>query len=449
MKKNHHLLYIVAFLLFLNQSFAQNPVIRNQFTADPTARVFNGRVYVYPSHDIVAKEGMGRPGWFCMADYHVFSSENLTDWTDHGVIVSQNKVNWVDSTSYSMWAPDCIFRNGKYYFYFPANNKVINVNGRKGFSIGVAISDKPEGPFIPHSEPIKGATGIDPNVFIDKDGQAYLYWAMGKIFGARLKDNMTELSSEVQVIANLPDKGLVEGPFLFERKGIYYMTYPHVQNNIERLEYAIGDNPLGPFKFAGVVMDESPMNCWTNHQSFIEYKDQWYLFYHQNAFSPKFDKNRSICVDSLFFNNDGTIQKVIPTLRGVGAISSSQKIQIDSYSAISGAGVSVEFIDTLDTFQGWKAVVSKPNAWIRCNAVDFGTEKAKKVQVKVHAENGGTLQIKIGNSTGPVLSQVDVPANTGWQTIEAKVKKSRPGIQNLILESLGDQKVEIDWISFK
>ncbi len=101
----------------------------------------------------------------------------------------------------------------------------------------------------------------------------------------------------------------MEGPFLFERKGIYYMTYPHVQNKIERLEYAIGDNPMGPFKFAGVIMDESPMNCWTNHQSLIEYKGQWYLFYHQNAYSPKFDKNRSICIDSLFFNEDGTIQK--------------------------------------------------------------------------------------------------------------------------------------------
>ncbi len=304
--------------LFTNQVIAQNPIIRNQFTADPTARIFNGRVFVYPSHDILAKEGRGRPGWFCMEDYHVFSSENLSDWTDHGVIVSQNKVPWVDTTSFSMWAPDCIFSKGKYYFYFPAINKDTNILGRKTFSIGVAISDKPEGPFIPQPEPISGFSGIDPNVFIDKDGQAYLYWAMGKIFVARLKDNMLELASAPQVVESLPEKGLIEGPFLFERKGIYYMTYPHVQNKIERLEYAIGDNPLGPFKFAGVIMDESPMNCWTNHQSLIQYEGQWYLFYHQNAFSPKFDKSRSICIDSLFFNEDGTIQKVTPTLRGVG-----------------------------------------------------------------------------------------------------------------------------------
>ncbi len=106
---------------FTNHVIAQNPIIRNQFTADPTARIFNGRVFVYPSHDILAKEGRGRPGWFCMEDYHVFSSENLSDWTDHGVIVSQNKVPWVDTASFSMWAPDCIFRNGKVLFLFSGN----------------------------------------------------------------------------------------------------------------------------------------------------------------------------------------------------------------------------------------------------------------------------------------------------------------------------------------
>jgi hypothetical protein len=448
--KNRRLYFIImALIVFINQSFAQNPVIRDQFTADPSARVFNGRVYVYPSNDILAKEGKGRPGWFCMEDYRVFSSENLTEWTDHGVIVSQNKVNWVDSTSYSMWAPDCIYRNGKYYFYFPANNNIANTNGRKGFSMGVAISDKPEGPFVPQPEPIKGAPGIDPNVFIDKDGQAYLYWAMGKIFVAKLNDNMLELTSEPQEIKEMPEKGLKEGPWLFERNGIYYMTYPHVQDKIERLEYAIGDNPMGPFKYAGVIMDESPMNCWTNHQSFFEYKGQWYLFYHQNAYSPRFDKNRSICIDSMFFNEDGTIQKVTPTLRGVGTTSSSQKIQIDRYSAISGAGVSAELIDTSDTFQGWKAVMSQPNDRMRYNAVDFGTRKPKTVQVKAHSEKGGILKISINDSKGTILSQVQVPGTTGWQVIDAKVKKFKPGIQNLIVESLGDHEVEIDWISFK
>jgi len=183
--------------LLINSAIAQNPLITNQFTADPSARVFGDKVYIYPSHDIKATPGHGRAGWFNMADYHVFSSSNLTDWTDHGVIVSQNKVAWVDSNAYAMWAPDCIERNGKYYFYFPAPFKA---GLGRGNAVGVAIADKPYGPFVPEPMPIKGVLGIDPNVFMDKDGQAYLYWAQGNIFGAKLKDNMLELASDVKVI---------------------------------------------------------------------------------------------------------------------------------------------------------------------------------------------------------------------------------------------------------
>ena len=435
--------------LFTNQAFNQNPVIRDQFTADPSARVFNGRVYVYPSHDILAKEGMGRPGWFCMADYHVFSSENLTEWIDHGVIVSQNKVNWVDSGSYSMWAPDCIERNGKYYFYFPASDRTKDFNGRKPFSIGVAIADKPEGPFVPQPESIKGIIGIDPNVFIDKDGQAYLYYSLGRIMVAKLKDNMLELAADPREVKDLPSKGLKEGPWLFERNGIYYMTYPHVENTIERLEYAIGDNPMGPFRVTGVIMDESPMNCWTNHQSIMEYNGQWYLFYHQNALSPKFDKNRSICIDSLFFNEDGTIQKVVPTLRGVGISKSSQQLEIDRYSTISETGTAVSFIDTLNTFLGWKTTLKNRNAWVGYNAVDFGSKKPEKVQVKAIAEKGGILQIRLNHADGLLLSEVKIPAGSEWIVVEAKVKKFKPGIQNLVIVSADEHQMEIDRISFK
>src|SRR5436189_2531816 len=122
---------LMVSVLWFNCLMAQNPLIQNLFTADPSARVFNGKVYLYPSHDIPATPGHGKPGWFCMQDYYVFSSANLTDWTDHGVIVSQNKVPWADSTAYSMWAPDCIERAGKYYFYFPATAKS---GGSRGFS---------------------------------------------------------------------------------------------------------------------------------------------------------------------------------------------------------------------------------------------------------------------------------------------------------------------------
>src|SRR5437763_286323 len=145
MRPNIFFLFILIILLLKNNLVAQNPIIRNQFSADPTARVFDGKIYLYPSHDILAREGRGRPGWFCMEDYHVFSSSNLTDWMDHGIIISQTSVPWTDPAAFSLWAPDCISRNGKYYFYFPAAAK--DTSYGRGFCIGVAIADKPEGPF--------------------------------------------------------------------------------------------------------------------------------------------------------------------------------------------------------------------------------------------------------------------------------------------------------------
>ncbi len=141
------LLFIALTVLSLNSLVAQNPIIRDQFSADPSARVFNGKVYLFPSHDIPAPKEFARKDWFCMQDYHVFSSSNLTDWTDHGVIVSQNKVKWVDSTSFSMWAPDCIARSGKYYFYFPANAR--GSSGR-GFGVGLLLQTIQPG-HIPHN----------------------------------------------------------------------------------------------------------------------------------------------------------------------------------------------------------------------------------------------------------------------------------------------------------
>ncbi|MFT3738160.1 MAG: family 43 glycosylhydrolase [Breznakibacter sp.] len=447
-KNPSFVLVLVVIQAYIGVS-AQNPVIRNQFTADPTARVFNGKVYVFPSHDISASDGKGRPGWFCMEDYHVFSSENLTNWTDHGIIVSQNKVNWVDSASYSMWAPDCIERDGKYYFYFPARGKQAEASGEKGFSIGVAIAYNPEGPYVPQPEPIGGVCGIDPNVFIDKDGQAYLYWSQHQIFVAKLKDNMLELDSEPKAIANLPEEGLKEGPFMFERNGIYYLTFPHVENKIERLEYATGRHPLGPFEMAGVIMDESPMNCWTNHHSLFKYNNQWYLFYHQNEYSPAFDKCRSTCIDSVFFNVDGTIQKVTPSRRGVGLTNAKDSIEIDRYSAISSVGARIDFIDSLNTFNGWKTVFSKTGAWVRYNAVDFGNKKLKNIRVRAIAEKGSTLQIRLNNESGPLLCDVKVPESNSWITVEGKLTSFQKGIQNLVVVSTDNCLVEIDWVKFR
>jgi len=316
----YYLLILNTLVIFsTNIVLAQNPLITEQFSADPTARVFEGKMYVYCSHDIPTPPGIGlRGNWFCMEDYHVYSSENLIDWTDHGVILTQSQVPWLRRMSYNMWAPDCVAKNGKYYFYFPT-----------GGGIGVAIADKPYGPFTPESQSIAGVRGIDPGVLIDDDGSAYLFW--GGISVAKLKENMVELDSQPQRIANLPRPGLIEGPFPFKRNDIYYLTYPHEVDGQERLEYMTAGSPMGPYQWKGVIMDQSESGCWTNHQSIVEYKGQWYLFYHDKDLSPDFDKNRSIKADYLYFNEDGTIQKVIPTHRGVGISSALKEINIDRY----------------------------------------------------------------------------------------------------------------------
>jgi hypothetical protein len=431
---------VVGGLLQSTASFATNPFVMDQFTADPTARVFEGKVYVYPSHDIREPPGYkGRPNWFVMEDYHVFSSENLNDWKDHGVILTRSDVAWADQSAYAMWAPDCVFKDGKYYFYFPAMAK-----DGGGMRIGVAISDTPYGPFKPQAAPMEGVRGIDPGIFIDKDGSAYMSWGFkDNLFIAKLKPNMLDIEGEPQAIDNLPKKGLQEGPFQFERNGVYYLTYPHKANNVERLEYATSPTPLGPFTWAGVFLDESPSGCWTVHQSVVEYKGQWYLFYHDRDLSPDFDKRRAIRADKLYFNADGSIQKVTPTLRGIGVVPATSEIQIDRYS--SGEGVAVSYLDAANPHAGWKTAFNAGKSWVRFNEVDFGRGKQKSIEAR--ASGQGVLEIRLDKPDAPVIARVKVAKGTDLKTLRAAAKKIPAGVHDLIVTGTGP--VEVDWIGFR
>lgn len=438
--KSNRLFALLAGLGFVVGIQAQNPIITGQFTADPTARVFEGKLYLYPSHDIPSPIERLKE-WFCMADYHVFSSENLVDWTDHGMILSQENVPWVDSESYSMWAPDCVYKGGKYYFYFPASPK-----GKKGFNVGVAIADKPYGPFKPLPEPIKGVGGIDPCVLLDTDGQAYLYWSGRGLNVAKLKDNMTELASEPVLVADVED-GFKEGPFAFKHNGKYYLTYPWVKDKTECLAYAMSDNPMGPFEYKGIIMEQSPTGCWTNHHSLVEYKGQWYLFYHHNDYSPEFDKNRSVRADSLTFNPDGTIQLVTPTLRGVGITDAGKAIQLDRYSAISQEGASIDYINQANKFDGWKVLFNRKDAWVSYNRVDFGNQEWQKVDARVLSSAGGTLGVY---ANGKMIAEIEVPASVSeWKTLSVPVEVAQAGIQDLRVSLVKGNDVQLDWIRFE
>ena len=446
---------------FLLSAEAQNPIVRDQFTADPTARVFNNKVYLFPSHDIQAPVGQ-RQDWFCMEDYHVFSSEDLIDWTDHGIILSQENVPWGKPDAYAMWAPDCVSKNGKYYFYYPNAPK----EGR-GFAIGVAIADQPEGPYAPEKEAIKGVGGIDPCVLIDDDGTAYLYWSGMGIRGGRLKDNMTELQDSSQVMAGLPE-GFKEGPFAFKRDGRYYLTFPWVrqEKGTETLAYAISDSPLGPWQFKGIFMAEHDNQCWTNHHSFVEYKGQWYLFYHRNHYSPDMDKRRSACIDKVTFNADGTIQEVKQTLRGVGLTKATERIEIDRYSDIS-EGVTVDFNDTTQTFRGWHATLPQKGSYIRYDDVDFSDifkSPDGYVVCKVKANANTSFTIRQGSDKGTVIAKLDVAVEGQngpfrrdlrgqWLTLTADIKDeiAKSVSSNCIdlCVVCEDKEISLDWLQFK
>ena len=468
---------LLCFSAFVLTAVAQNPIIRNQFTADPTARVFNGKVYLYPSHDIYPPEGQ-RQDWFCMEDYHVFSSENLTDWTDHGMIVTQNKVPWVRPNSYSMWAPDCVYRNGKYYFYFPS----APAEGG-GFAVGVAIADSPEGPFVPEPQPIKGIFGIDPCVLLASDGNAYIFWGNGRC--AKLKDNMKELADDnpretvkfgnrememvgVHCLKDLPNRQ-AEGPFAFEYNGNYYLTYPYVRQNTEVLAYAMSKNPMGPYEYKGLIMAEQPNGCWTNHHSIVNYKGQWYLFYHHNYFSPRDDKRRSACIEKLCFNADGTIQEVKQTMRGVGVNKATEKIEIDRYSNAS-AGVTTALIDTVNTFRSYQATLPTKGSWFKYDDIDFSMIADGYLVISAKASDNTEFCIREKNEKGKILARIKMnvkpeePAGGAanapmgrfrrdmrwqWLTQTASLEYVPKGVADLVITNEGNGALSVDWVQFK
>ena len=461
------LLSTVVLCLVASVAQAQNPIIRDQFTADPTARVFNNKVYLYPSHDIVPPAGQ-RQDWFCMEDYHVFSSENLTDWTDHGIIVTQNKVPWVRPDSYSMWAPDCVERNGKYYFYFPSAPR-----DGMGFGVGVAVADHPEGPFVCEPEPIKGINGIDPCVLQASDGNAYIFWGAGRC--AKLKPNMKEIADDtpkekvkwgerefemygVNCLKGLPNRQ-AEGPFAFEANGWYYLTYPYVRENTEVLGYAMSKHPMGPYEYKGLIMAEQPNGCWTNHHSIINYKGQWYLFYHHNYLSPNDDKRRSACIEKLYFNADGTICEVKQTLRGVGINKATEKIEIDRFSSAS-SDVTEQLIDTVNTFRGYQATLPTKGSWLKYDGVDFSSITDAYLIVNAKASGNTVFCIREKSANGKVIARIPMNVVTQmgqfrrdqsgqWLTQTASLEYVPKGVTDLVVTCEGDADVSVNWIQFK
>ncbi|KAJ5637235.1 hypothetical protein N7490_007114 [Penicillium lividum] len=317
------------------------PLITHLYTADPSAHVFNNKLYIYPSHDRETDIQFNDNGdQYDMKDYHVFSMDSATSpATDHGIVLSATDVPWV---SKQMWAPDAATKNGKYYLYFPARDK-------EGiFRIGVAVSSAPEGPFLPEDDYIRGSYSIDPASFVDEDGKAYLYF--GGLWGgqlqcwkteggelvfdaskagpqeptgvgvealcprvAQLSDDMlsfVEPAREVQILldgklidADDHERRFFEAAWMHRYNGIYYFSYSTGDSHY--LVYATGTSPFGPFTFQGRILE--PVLGWTTHHSIVEFQGKWYLFYHDCELSGGVDHLRSVKMREIVYDDDGKI----------------------------------------------------------------------------------------------------------------------------------------------
>jgi beta-xylosidase len=321
----------------------KKPLITHIYTADPSVHVFEEKLYIYPSHDLDHDNVINDEGdQYDMVDYHVFSLDDIQSQpVDHGRVLHVDDVPWAKK---QMWAPDAAYKDGTYYFYFPAKDH------DDIFRIGVATSKSPTGPFVPQPEPIAGSFSIDPAVFVDDDGQAYIYF--GGIWGgqlqkwrsgsfdpegvepgndepalcpkvAKLSSDMMRFDGPVEDVAIVDANGqpllagdhvrrYFEGPWVHKYNGTYYFSYS--TGNTHLIAYATSDKPTGPFEYRGIILN--PVIGWTTHHAIVEFQGKWYLFYHDSSLSGGADNKRSVKVTEITYNADGTIQTIDPWTKG-------------------------------------------------------------------------------------------------------------------------------------
>jgi len=299
----------------------QNPIFTDQFTADPACTVIGDKIYAYVGID---KAGVG--GWFNMPHWVAYSSSNMVDWKNEGVVL--RAADFPNAKPGSAWAAQVVERNGKYYYYVTLDNAD---DGRH--KIDVAVADSPLGPFVPvhkagehplvtddmTTDSHRWNSDIDPTVLIDDDGQAYIAWGNGDCYMAKLKDNMTELDGDLWHVGL---RNYSEGPWLFKRKGIYYNVYaadaPGVQP--EQIAYSTATDIHGPWTYRG-ILTSSAKHGFTIHPSVNEFKGKWYFFYHDGSYmlngEPGGDCRRQVCVEEMHFNSDGTIKPITLTEKGL------------------------------------------------------------------------------------------------------------------------------------
>lgn len=419
---------------------AQRPIIQTKYTADPAPMVYNDTVFLYTTHDEDDAEG------FKMQDWLLYTSTDMVNWTDHGVVASLKSFDWVKRDN-GAWAEQVVERNGKFYMYCP-----IHGNG-----IGVLVSDSPYGPFKdPLGKPLvwqkEHWDDIDPTVFIDEDGQAYMYWGNPNCYYVKLNEDMISYSGDIVKLKETPDH-YQEGPWFYKRNGHYYLAFASTCCP-EGIGYAMSDSPTGPWKTKGYIMRPTERTR-GNHPGIMDYKGKSYVF-GLNYDLLKLETNthyerRSVSVAEMHYNEDGTIQEVPywadTKLEQIGTFNPFRKVEAETMAWGYG-------LKTAPNADKSLSVVDVNNGEYICvRGVDFGKNKARRFEVSALPLEGGNLKIRLDAPDGKIVGNVNIPQGneTSKYELYSCEVNAVSGIHDLYLSFEGENNkdlFELDYWKF-
>lgn len=419
---------------------AQRPIIQTKYTADPAPMVYNDTVFLYTTHDEDDAEG------FKMQDWLLYTSTDMVNWTDHGVVASLKSFDWVKRDN-GAWAEQVVERNGKFYMYCP-----IHGNG-----IGVLVSDSPYGPFKdPLGKPLvwqkEHWDDIDPTVFIDEDGQAYMYWGNPNCYYVKLNEDMISYSGDIVKLKETPEH-YQEGPWFYKRNGHYYLAFASTCCP-EGIGYAMSDSPTGPWKTKGYIMRPTERTR-GNHPGIMDYKGKSYVF-GLNYDLLKLETNthyerRSVSVAEMHYNEDGTIQEVPywadTKLEQIGTFNPFRKVEAETMAWGYG-------LKTAPNADKSLSVVDVNNGEYICvREVDFGKNKARRFEVSALPLEGGNLKIRLDAPDGKIVGNVNIPQGneTSKYELYSCEVNAVSGIHDLYLSFEGENNkdlFELDYWKF-
>ena len=437
---------VVACLVPGTPAYTDNPVVQTSFTADPAPMVYGDTVYLITSHDEDDANG------FHMLDWKCYSTKDMVNWTDHGAIASLATFSWAVQAN-DAWAPQCIERNGKFYLYVP-----ISVEGWPKNVIAVAVADNPLGPYkdVLGRPLVDKKTGyIDPSPFVDDDGQAYLYFGNPNLWYVKLNNDMTSYSGDV-VMDDTKPRNFQEGPWAWKRNGHYYLAYASTCCP-EGIGYAMSDSPTGSWEYKGMIMEPDGLSS-GNHPGIIDFKGKSYVFgfnYTLNwELTDVHRERRSVCVEELTYNADGTIQ----THDWWSAEGVAQVGVFDPYRQVDAATIcyerGVETLPRSDGRQGVFVNVTENGAYIKLKGVDFGDKGATRFAANLAAiAEGITITMRLDTETGDPIGTLKVePTGTldSWE-IQSCAITGAWGVHDLYFKFFGDNVplMNIDWWQFE